>query len=304
MEEKSGPSYLWDGCEIIGNWYPNMATSDAVSVTLNSQFVTQGQNSLKLGYVINGFDKAFIETAGPSQGGLNENWATRDNLSFDLYNPGGATTADVGLSTGVNWIWHESYPQNLTTGWNHIIVDLTSSNWKTAASGWQYTASVADLNQVKRLSIGVFGYTSAGSFYIDNVRLDVPTIDITYPQEGQVVPTLTPTITWHTGGIATNENLIINIKHPNVCRALSKNSKAKDILLAVINFFDIKPAYADMYMPVWIEDLNITVPNTGNYSVPVNVLSLGFNYTLKISKATNSQISDTVHFSTQPPSRR
>ena len=216
MEEKSGTSFLWDGCDVVGNWYPNTITSDAVAVSLNSQFVTQGRYSLKLDYEINGFGKAFIENAGINQTGLNENWASRDNLVFDLYNPGGPTTADVGISSGSDWAWHESLPQNLTTGWNRISVDFTSSTWKSAATGWQYTGTIANLNQVKGLSIGVFGYTAPGSFYVDNILLDVPMIDITYPPNGGIVPTLTPTITWDTLAIPTNENLVLVINRRRV----------------------------------------------------------------------------------------
>lgn len=171
LKTKSGPAALWDDCETTGNWYVDSRYSDAAAVSLNSEFVKQGSRSLKLDYQVPSYHKAFFENSGANQAGLSEDWSNRKNLIFDLYNPGGPATADVAVSTGSGWIWYESLPKNLTVGWNKITIDLTANNWKSQATNWQYTGRIVNLNQVKRLSVGIFGYNNPGSVYLDNVML-------------------------------------------------------------------------------------------------------------------------------------
>ena len=124
-----------------------------------------------------------------------------------------------------------------------------------------------------------------------------PFIDITYPQEGQITPTLTPTITWDTDNIAPDEELRIIISHQYVCKNYAANFNFKDILLEIMDIFDVQPAYAEsMYISLWVEDLNIEVENTGSYVVPEDILSVNVRYRLEISKETDLQASDTVNF--------
>jgi len=102
-----------------------------------------------------------------------KDWSSKTILTFDLYNAGDAKVADVAIRTGPQWTWHESTLTNLNPGWNHnISYDLTAGNWKTEASGWEYTSPIGNLNQVQTLSIGVFEYTHPGAVYIDNIRFD------------------------------------------------------------------------------------------------------------------------------------
>lgn len=105
-------------------------------------------------------------------------WSGKSTLTFDLYNEGDAVTADVALKTGTQWVWHESLPITLKPGWNYnLSVDLTASTWKTQASGWLYIGPVRNLNQLRSLDIGVFGYSHPGAVYIDNIRLDAALYD-------------------------------------------------------------------------------------------------------------------------------
>ena len=90
-------------------------------------------------------------------------------ISFDIYNPGGVTDVALAVSTGTLWDWHESLPQAIATGWNHVTFTLDSNDWKCEASGWEYTSAIAGLDDVKQLSIGVYGHTASGSVYVDNI---------------------------------------------------------------------------------------------------------------------------------------
>lgn len=165
---KSGATLqaLWDDCEAIGNWNPANGYSDATAVSLNSSFVTQGSYAIQAAYTPAGFNKAYLEKSG-----LDEDWSAKTTFRFDIYNPGGPTSATVAVSTGSNWDWHESISFPLAVGWNTITTGLSANNWKSAATGWQNNGTIANRSQVKRLAIGIFGYGSAGSIHVDNIRL-------------------------------------------------------------------------------------------------------------------------------------
>lgn len=166
-----GQANLWDGCETTGNWVAATSYSDASGLNLSNSFVSQGSFSFKVDYSSPSQYKAFIENNGTNNAGLNEDWSVKSTISFDLYNPGGATSVDVAVSTGSNWDWYESITQSINTGWNTVAFNLKTNTWKSQATNWQNTGTIANLNQVKRLAIGVFGYNTSGSFYVDNIRL-------------------------------------------------------------------------------------------------------------------------------------
>ena len=176
MQSKSGLSLaaqasLWDGCEMIGSWVAAVGYSDAIALNLSNSFVNQGSFSFKIDFSSPGRYKAFIENNGANNGGLNEDWSVKSAISFDLYNPGGSTNVDIAISTGNNWDWYESSAQSINSGWNTVTFNLKSNTWKSQFTNWQNTGTIFNLNQIKRLAIGVFGYNTAGSFYVDNVQL-------------------------------------------------------------------------------------------------------------------------------------
>lgn len=176
MQYKSGlflgnDPNLWDGCENTGSWVPAVGYSDAVALNLSNSFVSQGNFSFKIDYSSPNRNKAFIENNGINNLGINADWSTKSKISFDLYNPGAQATVDLAISTGSSWAWYESLPQPVNAGWNTLVFDLKSSTWKSQATNWQNIGAISNLGQVKRLAIGYFGYSTAGSFYIDNIKL-------------------------------------------------------------------------------------------------------------------------------------
>ncbi|MDD5004965.1 MAG: right-handed parallel beta-helix repeat-containing protein [Candidatus Omnitrophica bacterium] len=121
-------------------------------------------------------------------------------------------------------------------------------------------------------------------------------INITSPQEGEIMPTLTPTIIWNTSGIGANANLRLVIRHPNLLRNYSKRSGIKNTLLAIAGLFDTEPAYAQEVMPLSITDLDVIIPNTGTYTIPAGILSSSFRYTLELASQEEPGVKDIVHF--------
>ncbi|MFH0771643.1 MAG: hypothetical protein V1933_03390 [Candidatus Omnitrophota bacterium] len=91
------------------------------------------------------------------------------NISFD--------NAGAVPSTGVIYVDEIRFVNS--AGWNTVVIDLASTDWKSEATGWEYNGAISDLNNVKHLSIGVFGYCSEGSVYIDNIRLADSLVDMT-----------------------------------------------------------------------------------------------------------------------------
>jgi hypothetical protein len=175
MRNKSGQPFdapPWDACETVGTWQPGTTYSDANGISLSSAFVSQGTAALRLSYASPGFGKAFYENNGPGGAGLNQDWTGESTVTLDIYNPGGPTAIAIAVSTGAGWDWHESPTQALQTGWNTVSFSLTASNWKSAATGWQHTGTIANRNQVKRLAVGFFGYGGqSGAVHMDNIRL-------------------------------------------------------------------------------------------------------------------------------------
>jgi cellulase (glycosyl hydrolase family 5)/mannanase-like protein len=175
MRAKSGVPFdapPWDGCEAIGNWQPAASYSDATGLSLSSAFVSQGSYALLMTFHAPGYGKAFLENNGPGGGGINEDWSAKSTVTLELYNPGGPTQIAIAVSTGSSWAWHESITQPLQAGWNTVTFNLGASNWKSQATNWQYNGTIAQRNSIKRLAIGVFGHTGAGSIHVDNIRLN------------------------------------------------------------------------------------------------------------------------------------
>lgn len=130
-------------------------------------------------------------------------------------------------------------------------------------------------------------------------------ITITYPQEGAIIETFTPTITWSTSAISPNESLRLIISHPLPGAStpkMSLKSGCQRFFAQLLDLLDVKSAYAyginsTLQLVIWAIDLDVVVPNTGSYTVPNNILSLGINYRLQLYKETTPSIYDTVHFS-------
>ena len=164
----SRPLTQWEPCEAPGTGHPSSDYSDATSFTIDATRRIVGASSCQLAYQPNGFNKAYWEFSP-----LEENWTDRQALTLYVYAPQ-RLQFSVAVSTGAPWTWHESVLYPLRRGWNALRVDLHTSTWKSEATGWQNIGQIHDLNEVHRLSLGVFGYSDAGRIWIDELRLTAP----------------------------------------------------------------------------------------------------------------------------------
>jgi hypothetical protein len=170
------PESLWDGADALAEsgsvlWrYNFLSDSTNIGLCLGPEHVTQGQYSVCANYDSGkGYGKAFVDRINiPS---THHDWSPeyRHRFRVDVY---GNTSLSVivGLVTGQDQTWYESVPQSIVKGWNTITVDTTQKMWKSAASGWEYTDTVHDLEDVRQVSIGISNYTISGTFYVDNLR--------------------------------------------------------------------------------------------------------------------------------------
>lgn len=128
-------------------------------------------------------------------------------------------------------------------------------------------------------------------------------IVIMSPQQNQVVNTLTPTIAWITSGLAPEESLRLIIKHKDANKVPDGGFDTPSVRLPSKDLS--KDGAASLSgeigsVSLWSEDLNIIVPNTGSYQVPVGIIEVCAHYMIVLSKESDSSISDSVRFTVIP----
>lgn len=171
---------LWEDCEATGRGSASSGYSDATALVIEPLNVREGQGACRLDYQPSGYGKAYWEFSP-----LDENWVERSAIELNVFSPIQGLELSLAVSTGASWTWHESANFPLNQGWNALRVDLRSSLWKTEASQWMLTEPIADLSEVHRLSIGVFGYAAGGSVWVDPIKLTAPPRITSLSQQGQ-----------------------------------------------------------------------------------------------------------------------
>lgn len=104
---------------------------------------------------------------------LSANWklSTASEVRFSVYAPeDNPPKIGVALVTGNPQTWHESQTFATQKGWNSISIPL-DGKWKTAASNWQNTASVAKAEETKALHLLVYNGTVSGRLYVAGLLL-------------------------------------------------------------------------------------------------------------------------------------
>ena len=69
-------------------------------------------------------------------------------------------------------------------------MDAEQPEWKSAATEWEYSGTVNDLDNVHQVSIGLLNYTLSGTVYIDNLRHRFDDSLVIYPDD-PAVPVIT-----------------------------------------------------------------------------------------------------------------
>jgi hypothetical protein len=93
---------------------------------------------------------------------------------FDVYVPGkDPMDASLVLNTGAKWEYYESASQTLKPGWNHdVAISLKSHTYKCAASNYNNTAPIIQINAVRKFGLSFASHQIGKSYVVvDNVRL-------------------------------------------------------------------------------------------------------------------------------------
>lgn len=171
----SSSANVWEGFEqkpfwfAVGNsWNDN---DSSIEAKWNKEKATEGKASLECVFKMNGLNGATFHTEEP----IDNDWSGKNSLVVDFINN---TDSDIevalALSTGPDWTWFESPTVVLAPGENkNIYFSLSSAGFKCAASDWQYTAQVENLNSIRRVAFKFFADPGLeGSVIIDNLRLE------------------------------------------------------------------------------------------------------------------------------------
>ena len=178
LDDFETPSTSW-----IPGLPPGFNESSALSVALSDQHSTSGVQSLELAFDKNDQPKAIFAYERPLD------LSASHFLEFDLFNPGAASGVTVSISTGEAWEWFESAVIPLEEGLQTVSFDLTSQNYKSAASNWELTAPLNNLDHTQRIAVLIFPL-EPGSVFIDTLRLS-ESASGTLPSANQPAPTPT-----------------------------------------------------------------------------------------------------------------
>lgn len=152
---------LFDSSSIQQQWQ-NDASSGALAIVSEN-------NQAKLAY--SNSDKAIFQVTKSLDG-------SGSVFQFQFQAVSGSASPSsvaIALVTGSSSEWIESSPQAFASSLNF---DVQASNWKSEASGWSYSISVPNSNQVSRLAVILLSNSaSSGAVYLQSVKQCKPTAD-------------------------------------------------------------------------------------------------------------------------------
>ncbi|TYQ15664.1 UNVERIFIED_CONTAM: aryl-phospho-beta-D-glucosidase BglC (GH1 family) [Acetivibrio alkalicellulosi] len=110
---------------------------------------------------------------------IRENWSSHDALNLKITNNSNANlTLGVGISTGSDWVWHESESVGLPAGRTRdVSLKLKEPLWKTQASTWANTAKIDDIDSVMKVDFKIMSFDNSrpsGSLTISDWVLGEP----------------------------------------------------------------------------------------------------------------------------------
>ncbi|MCL4504716.1 MAG: cellulase family glycosylhydrolase [Chloroflexi bacterium] len=145
-----------------GTW-PDFHDSSATRVVISEQHASRGSHALQMLFDEGNQPKAIFHLD------RRLDISGTQTVAFDLYNEDGAARAvGIALRSGAEQQWQESRPAPVKPGENAVQFDLGASAYKTAATNWQYSATLQALNDVRQLAIVVYPNKS-GSVYLDKL---------------------------------------------------------------------------------------------------------------------------------------
>lgn len=157
----------WDPCEWLRRWAPKTGATDAKTLVVSTNRASEGTTSFLLTYAAPTGYEAKAEMWFQN---VFENWSGKSSLRVDVYREsGGASNVQLQMWTGTNWNWYYSWTKPLTVGWaTNVTFTLNSTEWGNT-NGWGVTPG--NMDKVQQILFKFIDYTTAGSTYIDNIRL-------------------------------------------------------------------------------------------------------------------------------------
>ena len=145
-----------------GMW-PYFTDSSATRVVISEQHASRGSHALQMLFDESNQPKAifYLDRRLDISG--------TQTMAFDLFNESGAARAvGIAMRSGADQKWQESKPAPVKPGVNAVVFGLDASTYKTAATDWQYSATLQALNSVSQLAIIVYPNKS-GSVFLDKL---------------------------------------------------------------------------------------------------------------------------------------
>lgn len=152
-----------------GSWiFPDKTWegNNTTGIEASKEYASEGKSSLKINFAGEGFRAiGFVEGEW--------NMESVSAISLDLYNGTEDGQLAIAVCTGDAWFWWEASPVTVKGGWNKgITFDMSATTWKSAATGWNFSAKPKGLKSVKRFVVLFFeGTNKNGSVYVDNIQL-------------------------------------------------------------------------------------------------------------------------------------
>jgi len=97
--------------------------------------------------------------------------STNAALAVDVFNPSQTVAVvAVALATGDGKVYYESQPMEAGFGWSRgLSVDLAAAQFKCEASGWEYTAALADPGKVCEVYLLLYNGEQPVEIVADNL---------------------------------------------------------------------------------------------------------------------------------------
>ena len=144
---------------------------------LGTTEVKSSADSLEISFQNINYDNnaagASTTSAGEGAIPLDEDWTKYEAVNFTITNPSSAELqVGLGICTGPNWYWHESPTTSVPPGkTKDVSISLKDAIWKTEATNWKNTSTIADLNQVMKLDLKVMGNQVSGKIIFSDWNL-------------------------------------------------------------------------------------------------------------------------------------
>ncbi len=182
----SGTEVLLTGFEAACPFTPDSAWSSATGAESVAVNTTQGVRAGKFEY-----DAKSPDDKGSFTFEGNIDLTPVNGIRFDVYNPlPDDADAEIAITTGAQWVFHESTMKTLKPGWNRdVSFSVKTSTFKSANSGWKNTAVVQELNQTRKISLFLFPHTiGQGFFVVDNIRFTTADVPALQKMLSRVIP--------------------------------------------------------------------------------------------------------------------